>query len=186
MQRKIIFSLLLVANMACVPAAYAKEPLSTQTQKASKKMAETNEQQASPQSLWEILKNPEEWEMDIYSFPSDIDTFIPVSAEELYKKGWNVSYQHTSNKEIIKEIFSILRNMEFKNYHNSLRETRFLIKLKHKQQNIEVILSDEANAPDFMIFQIEKIENGKIEKFPVGITGQAEQLKKFTKKLINE
>lgn len=179
--------LLLTVNMAWLPMTYAQQPLSSQPQKASKNMTETNEQQqAIPQSLWEILKNPEEWEMDIYSFPSDIDTFIPVSAEELYNKGWNVSYQHTSNKEIIKEIFSILRNMEFKNYHNPLRETRFLIKLKHKQQNIEVILSDEANAPDFMIFQIEKIENGKIEKFPTGITFQAEALKQLTKKVIGE
>ena len=186
MQRKIIFSLLLVANMARVPAAYAKEPLSTQTQKASKKMAETNEQQAIPQSLWEILKNPEEWEMDIYSFPSNIDTFIPVSTENLYNKGWNVSHKHTSNKETIKEIFTILRKMEFKNYYNSLRETRFLIKLKHKQQNIEIILSDESNAPDFMIFQIEKIENGKIEKFPTGITFQADALKQLTKNVIGE
>lgn len=186
MQRKIIFSLLLAVNIACLPAAQAQQLLSSQPQKASKKMAETNEQQAIPQSLWEILKNPEEWEVDIYSFPSDIDTFIPVSAEQLYNKGWNISYQHTSNKEIIKEIFSILRNMEFKNYYNSLRGTRFLIKLKHKQQNIEVILSDEANASDFMIFQIEKIENGKIEKFPTGITFQAKALKQLTKNVIGE
>ena len=73
--------LLLTVNMAWLPMTYAQQPLSFQTQKASKNMTETNEQQAIPQSLWEILKNPEEWEMDIYSFPSDIDTFIPVSAE---------------------------------------------------------------------------------------------------------
>ncbi len=120
--------------------------------------------------------------MDIYSFPYEIDTFVPVSAETLYAKGLNVSHAHTSDKALVGEVFSILNNMEFKNYYNELRETRFLIKLKHSQKDIEIILLDEANAPDFMIFQIEKIENGKVEKFPTGITVQAGALKRLAKR----
>ncbi len=120
--------------------------------------------------------------MDIYSFPYEIDTFVPVSAETLYAKGLNVSHVHTSDKALVGEVFSSFNNMEFKNYYNELRETRFLIKLKHSQKDIEIILLDEANAPDFMIFQIEKIENGKVEKFPTGITVQAGALKRLAKR----
>ena len=120
--------------------------------------------------------------MDIYSFPYEIDTFVPVSAETLYAKGLNVSHAHTSDKALVGEVFSILNNMEFKNYYNELRETRFLIKLKPSQKDIEIILLDEANAPDFMIFQTEKIENGKVEKFPTGITVQAGALKRLAKR----
>ena len=47
---------------------------------------------------------------------------------------------------------------------------------------MEITLLDEANAPDFMVFQIEKIENGKVEKFPTGITVQAGALKRLAKK----
>ena len=68
--------------------------------------------------------------MDVYSFPYEIDTFIPVSAENLYAKGEKVSYAHISDKALVGEVFRILNNMAFKNYYHELRETRFLIKLK--------------------------------------------------------
>ena len=178
--KKFIILLLLAANTAWLSAA--ADSLPSQTQNAGEKTAETNGAQAIPQSLREILRNPEGWEMDIYSFPSEIDTFVPVSAEQLYAKGLNVSHVHTSDKALVGEGFSILNNMEFKNYSHELRETRFLIKLKHSQKDIEIILLDEANAPDFMIFQIEKIENGKVEKFPTGITVQAGALKRLAKR----
>ena len=177
---KFIILLLLAANTAWLPAVADSLPL--QAQNAGEKTAETNGAQAIPPSLREILRNPEGWEMDIYSFPYEIDTFVPVSAETLYAKGLNVSHAHTSDKALVGEVFSILNNMEFKNYYNELRETRFLIKLKHSQKDIEIILLDEANAPDFMIFQIEKIENGKVEKFPTGITVQAGALKRLAKR----
>ena len=186
MQRKIIFSLLLAVNIACLPAAQAQQLLSSQPQKASKKMAETNEQQAIPQSLWEILKNPEEWEMDIYSFPSNILTALPVDTGHLYEKGYGVSYTHISNRDIIKEYFEILKSIKFEKYEGPKIGTRFLIEFKHKQKDLKIRFLDMHNIDDFMIFQIDKTENGKYESFPVGITGQAEQLKKITKKLMNK
>ena len=160
--KKFIILLLLAANTAWLSAA--ADSLPSQTQNAGEKTAETNGAQAIPQSLREILRNPEGWEMDIYSFPSEIDTFVPVSAEQLYAKGLNVSHVHTSDKALVGEVFSILNNMEFKNYSH------------------EFTLLDEANAPDFMVFQIEKIENGKVEKFPTGITVQAGALKRLAKR----
>lgn len=178
---KFIILLLLAANTAWLSAA--AEPLPPQTQNAGEKTAETNGAQAIPQSLRENLRNPEGWEMDIYSFPFEIDTFVPVSAEQLYAKGLNVSHAHTSDKALVGEVFSILNNMEFKDYSHELRETRFLLKLKHRQGNMEITLLDEANAPDFMVFQIEKIENGKVEKFPTGITVQAGALKQLAKRV---
>ena len=99
--------LLLAASAAWLPAA--ADTLPPQTQQAAGK----NGVQAIPQSLREILNNPEGWEMDIYSFPSEIDTFVPVSAEKLYAKGLNVSHVHTSDKALVGEVFSILNNMEF-------------------------------------------------------------------------
>ena len=76
--------LLLAASAAWLPAA--ADTLPPQTQQAAGK----NGGQAIPQSLREILNNPEGWEMDVYSFPYEIDTFIPVSAENLYAKGEKV------------------------------------------------------------------------------------------------
>lgn len=170
--------LLLAASAAWLPAA--ADTLPPQTQQAAGK----NGGQAIPQSLREILNNPEGWEMDVYSFPYEIDTFIPVSAENLYAKGEKVSYAHISDKALVGEVFRILNNMAFKNYYHELRETRFLIKLKNSRKNMEITLSDEANAPDFMVFQIEKTENGKVEKFPTGITVQAGALKQLAKRAI--
>ena len=178
--------LLLTVNMAWLPMTYAQQPLSSQTQKASKNMTETNEQQAIPQSLWEILKNPEEWEMDIYSFPSNILTALPVDTGHLYAKGYGVSYTHISNRDIIKEYFEILKSIKFEKYEGPKIGTKFLIEFKHKQKDLKIRFLDMHNIDDFMIFQIDKTENGKYESFPVGITGQAEQLKKFTKKLMNK
>ena len=152
--------LLLAASAAWLPAA--ADTLPPQTQQAAGK----NGGQAIPQSLREILNNPEGWEMDVYSFPYEIDTFVPVSAEQLYAKREKVSHAHISDKALVGEVFRILNNMAFKNYYHELRGTRFLIKLKNSRKNMEITLSDEANAPDFMVFQIEKPRMAKWKSSP--------------------
>ena len=75
MQRKIIFSLLLAVNIACLPAAQAQQLLSSQPQKASKKMEVSNED-------LEFEKNKTTLQQMI-SFPSDKIKAINLFAVEL-------------------------------------------------------------------------------------------------------
>ena len=163
--KKFIILLLLAANTAWLSAA--ADSLPSQTQNAGEKTAETNGAQAIPQSLREILRNPEGWEMDIYSFPSEIDTFVPVSAEQLYAKGLNVSHVHTSDKALVGEVFSILNNMEFKNYSHELRETRFLLKLKHRQGNMEITLWMKPTRLILWFSRLRKSKTGKWKSSPL-------------------
>ena len=183
MQRKIIFSLLLAVNIACLSAAQAQQLLSSQPQKASKNMEISNED-------LEFEKNKTTLQQMI-SFPSDkikaINLFaveLPLASDlRLYREGliddeqknapigWKAAANGMAatgwfriENEKIYSVFNRVKNIYVSPRDNmDYIEVREIIEIEYfDRKPIQIIINGKTRKTNYLAAEIDGISDKSI------------------------
>lgn len=172
MQRKIIFSLLLAVNIACLPAAQAQQFLSSQPQKVSKNMGISNEDLEFEKNKTTLQK--------MVSFPNDkikaINLFaveLPLASDLRLDReglidneqknapiGWKVAANGMAatgwfriENEKIDSVFNKITNISVSpRMDNDYIEVRELIEIEYLNRNpIQIVINGKTRRKDYYL-----------------------------------
>lgn len=140
---------LLAATLLAGGCALAAPNSSSST--ASKEPQQmTSETPAAQQTLPEILGDPNDWEMHIYTYPLHIDTVRPVWPGDLLERGRHVHYQRITDLATVSSTIDAFEGiLPSKPPVTLFGDSRVLIEFRHKASTRIISLANDGYLMSF-------------------------------------